>query len=165
MKAIVVICCAAFRLLSGSVDEAQSGPSTPYPAGIGFYPEMTFIPEVSEWPAVEQDRAAAGFKGFAAAWSAIFPWLESQVTPPVVRALSRWAIPQMAQYRAVPALSGMTFRAVAARRHEIILEGTADTLPTHSPLVQRWLKLFLVYDTDSSSILRIAVTIRGEVQE
>jgi hypothetical protein len=43
------------------------------------------------------------------------------------------------------------------------VSGTIDALPTHSPLVTRWLKVYLFYDLYARSIARITITIRGQV--
>ncbi len=51
------------------------------------------------------------------------------------------------------------------QREKLVLEGTIDTLPTHSPLVTRWLKVYLVVDLRNKAILRAVITIRGDWQE
>jgi len=38
-------------------------------------------------------------------------------------------------------------------------------LPTRSPLVTRWLKVYLLVDLRSKAILRVVITIRGNQQE
>ena len=43
----------------------------------------------------------------------------------------------------------------------LLLESTLDTLPTHSSVVTRWLKLYLLYDVPSKSIVRVTVTNPG----
>lgn len=46
-----------------------------------------------------------------------------------------------------------------------MLEGTIDTLPTHSPLVTRWPKVYLVVDRRNKAILRVVITIRSDRKE
>ena len=77
------------------------------------------------------------------------------------------AKPQMEVYRSVPSFERIELRPVGtdAKRKRLVLEGTIDTLPSHSPLVTRWLKVFVLYDLEAKSIARITVTIRGELLE
>ena len=51
------------------------------------------------------------------------------------------------------------------QKEKLVLEGTNGTLPTHSPLLTRWLKVYLVVDFRSKAILRVIITIRGNRQE
>jgi hypothetical protein len=44
----------------------------------------------------------------------------------------------------------------------IVLESTVDTLPAHHPLVTRWLKALVRYDTQSHAIVQVTITIRGQ---
>jgi hypothetical protein len=37
--------------------------------------------------------------------------------------------------------------------------------PTHSPLVTRWLKVYIYYDVKTREVVRMIVTIRGELRE
>ena len=39
---------------------------------------------------------------------------------------------------------------------------TIDTLPTHQPLVTRWLKVYVVFDLHEKSVSAVVVTIRGQ---
>jgi hypothetical protein len=73
----------------------------------------------------------------------------------------------MEAYATVPPLEKAELRPVAVDEKEgvILLEGTLDTLPTHSPLVTRWLKAFVRYDTSAQRIARVTITIRGQVLE
>lgn len=47
----------------------------------------------------------------------------------------------------------------------ILLESTVDTLPAHHPLVTRWLKTFVRFDTQRHTIVQVTITIRGQVLE
>ena len=80
------------------------------------------------------------------------------------RALSRWSLPQMEEYRAVPPLEKVELKplGLAADGRGLVLEGTIDTLPSHHPLVTRWLKVYLLYDDRNRQIRHATLTIRGE---
>ena len=54
---------------------------------------------------------------------------------------------------------------INAADKRIIFEGTIVTLPSHSPLVARWLKVYFLYDPPTKSIRHMTITIRGEAQE
>jgi hypothetical protein len=127
---------------------------------------MNRIPE-DDWPSVEIDQYPLETQKVAQKWQALAPWVESQVSPATVRALSRWAITQMAQYRSLPPFANLEFKAIAIQPdgNFVLFHSTADTLPSHSPLVTRWLELFLVYDSHTESILSVTITIRGQVLE
>jgi hypothetical protein len=138
-----------------------------FPVAICFVPEMQRVVEADNWPRAEDDALAAHTAAARADWQKRRPWIEMQVSPATVRALSRWAKPQMAGYERVPDLQDLELRPIAAdaKRGQVCFEATADTLPSHSPIVQRWLKLYLVYEPQSKTIVRATVTIRGEAQE
>ena len=72
---------------------------------------------------------------------------------------------QMEAYATVPPLEKAQFQPVAADENQgiILLESTVDTLPTHNPLVTRWLKTFVRYDTQRHEIVQVTITIRGQV--
>lgn len=149
------------------LQDAQRSPAVPPPQWLTFVPEMQPIPEVSpargERP-VEQQGFAAELRWVAAEWKKRIPEVQREVTPQRVRSLSRWAKKQMEPYRAVPALERAQLGIVGVNppKELLILEGTIDTLPTHSPLVTRWLKVFLLADMRQKTILRVFITIRGE---
>jgi hypothetical protein len=138
--------------------------------------EVSFIPEMSpltgmdvpenahQWTYDEKARLAEDIRRAAAQWKVRIPEVKEQTSAEKVRLLSRWAKTQMEGYKAVPDLARVVLQpygADADRRH-LVLEGTIDTLPTHSPLVTRWLKVYVLYDLQSKSIARITITIRGE---
>jgi hypothetical protein len=89
---------------------------------------------------------------------------KAQLTPERVRTLSRWAKLQMEDCATVPDLDKTVLKPLGtdANRQQILLEGTLDTLPSHAPLVTRWLKVYVVYDLPSRSLSRIVITIRGQ---
>jgi len=147
-------------------DDAPARPKDP--VALSLLPEMERHADIDggrpcQPDAFPKERAAA-----LADWQKKKrDWVAKQVTPEAVRKLSRWAQKEMEQYKAVSSLAKVEFHPVA--RHEadgrLVLEGTVDTLPTHSPLVTRWLKVLLVYDEGSGSVVRVVVTIRGQLLE
>ena len=70
----------------------------------------------------------------------------------------------MEQYGAVPALETVKLEPLGTdpRQETLVLEGTIDTLPTHSPLVTRWLKVYVCYDLRGKTVSRVTITIRGQ---
>ncbi len=95
-------------------------------------------------------------------------WTES--TPPS-NPTSPKALPVPKQKRSfsqsVAAVRVVKFTAVRAnaQQRKVVFEGTIDTLPTHAPIVTRWLRVYVLYDTTSKTIIRTTVTIRGQVLE
>jgi hypothetical protein len=71
---------------------------------------------------------------------------------------------QMEQYSAVPALAEVTLEPIGLvhKPRGLLLEGTIDTLPTHHPLVTRWLKVYVVYDISARKLTHVTFTIRGQ---
>lgn len=130
-------------------------------------PEMAFVPEADGWDEPPADALPERDRAFAAAWGKQSEWAAGHVTPALARALSRWAKPQMEKYAAVPPLDKLTFKPVAAHKGKgmVVYEATADTLPVHNPLVTRWLRVYVLYAVETKAILRITVTIRGQVTE
>lgn len=137
------------------------------PVAFCIVPEMGYLPEVSDGTWCKPDAFPAETAKALADWKKKLPWVKKRVTPELARRLSRWARKQMAEYQAVSPLEDVAFR--PAYHHEargkLVLEGTVDTLPTHSPVVTRWLKVFLLCDERSGTVLRVTVTIRGELLE
>ncbi|MCX6872217.1 MAG: hypothetical protein NTW21_00175 [Verrucomicrobia bacterium] len=73
----------------------------------------------------------------------------------------------MQDYSKIPSLDRPDFqiRTAGGGEKKLLFEATLQTLPTHSPLVTRWHKLFVVYDVDRQAISQVIITIRGERQE
>lgn len=136
-----------------------------YPLALCFVPEMEYIPEVDDWPRDQADprEVAQALQD----WSERSRWVEAQITPEVVRSLSGWAQREMTQYGSVPSVCKVALKPVACHKQhrKVLFEGTIDTLPTHSSVVTRWLKIYLIYDIDSRKIIRATVTIRGQKLE
>lgn len=145
--------------------EASPPPAAPV-LEIALVPEMAPVPQAA-WPFCPPESFPGDVKSALAEWAMIRGELAPKVTPEAVRVLSRWAKPQMAGYGKVPPLESAVFAPVAESpdKKRILLEATLDTLPSHSPLVKRWLKAFLVYDRDASCVVRAVVTIRGQAEE
>jgi hypothetical protein len=127
-------------------------------------PEMNLPSTVAGWSDAEKAKYADDLGRAVAEWRKRVPDIKSQLTPERVRSLSRWAKTQMEGYKSIPSLENVVLRPVGtdAKRERLVLEGTLDTLPTHSSLVARWLKVYLLYDLHTKSVSRITITIRGE---
>jgi hypothetical protein len=157
--------CAAAAVFVGCASIVRS-PATPgksqYPLSLCFVPEMDYIPEVDDWPRVlvEPQEVVRALSS----WHERRGWVDAQITPEVVRSLSGWAQREMAQYGSVPSVCKVAVKPIACHKQhrKVLFEGTIDTLPTHSSVVARWLKIYLIYDIDSRRIIRATVTIRGE---
>jgi hypothetical protein len=137
---------------------------------LSFVPEMEPLPgmdvpeNASRWSDSEKARFDDPIRHATARWKEQISEIKDQLTPERVRSLSRWAKAQMDGYTTVPDLDKLVLRpqGADADRQWLLLEGTLDTLPTHSPLVTRWLKVYLMYDLPGKSLSRIAITIRGQ---
>lgn len=130
-------------------------------------PEMEFIPEVDSWPPYQSAEAAGDATAFAKAWTEQRQWVGDLLPGDLAKGLSRWARPQMEKYGGVAPIEKIDFHPVSSfqPRGMIVYEAIADNLPTHSKLVTRQLKLYVLYNTESKSIVRVTVTIRGEAME
>ncbi|HPM81566.1 MAG TPA: endonuclease/exonuclease/phosphatase family protein, partial [Candidatus Anammoximicrobium sp.] len=140
------------------------------PSWLTFVPEMERIadmdgrPNDSRWSAADDAERADDLRRVQAEWKTRTPTVRSLLTPERVRSLSRWAAKQMEGYTTVPPLEKAQLYPVAANEEQgtILLESTIDTLPAHSPLVTRWLKAFVRYDTRGQKIAHVTITIRGQ---
>ena len=165
---------AAVLLLSASAGAAP--PEAGQPPGdeddrllvaLCLVPEMGLFAELDSWPRCEP---AAWTKQAAAAdadWKKKNGYIAKLVTPELVRALSGWARPQMKTYQKVPSLAKLELKPVRTNQKQdmLLFEATVDTLPTHSSLVTRWLRFYLLYDVPGKSVVRVIVTIRGQLLE
>jgi len=142
---------------------APEPPSVP----IAWVPEMEQIKGFDGGAPCKPEDFAEEVKKAREDWAAKRPGVERLITAQVVRDLSRWAKKQMEQYKRVPSLDKVPFKPVACHKdaRRLVLEGEVDTLPTHSQLVTRWLKVYLLYDQEKQSIAGVAVTIRGQLLE
>lgn len=117
-------------------------------------------------PALTDEEAGklAGEVGRAAAeWKDRGVQFRAVATPELARALSRWSLPQMQEYKAVPPLEKVELKPLGVTSDNLlVLGGTIDNLPTHHPLVTRWLRVYLLYDAGAHQIRHATLTIRGE---
>jgi len=165
LSALVLLTCALACQPPSSPASKPEG--EPYPIELSFVPEMSSIPELDSWERCDPKDFGDHIEAVKARWKKVGPWVAKHVTPEQARALSRWARKQMDQYTAVSPMDTIEFKPV---RHDkqtgrVLLEGTVDTLPVHAPLVTRWLKVFLLYECGSKTLLRATITIRGERRE
>jgi endonuclease/exonuclease/phosphatase family metal-dependent hydrolase len=143
------------------------------PFWLAFVPEMERIADLDSglgdprWSAADDAKYAADLRRLQTDWRAKAPIIQALLTPERVRSLSRWAAKHMEMYATVPPLEKAQLQPVAAddKQGIILLESTIDTLPTHSPLVTRWLKAYVRYDTRNGTIIHVTITIRGQVLE
>jgi hypothetical protein len=168
MKVACFICLTATAFVGcTSIGRPPAVPGrSQYPLALCFVPEVDYIPEVDDWPShqVDPDEVTRALSD----WKKKSRWVEARITPEVVKSLSGWAQREMTQYNSVPAVSKVVLKPIAhhKRHRKILLEGTIDTLPSHSPgIITRWLKIYLIYDIDSRKIIRATVTIRGQKLE
>lgn len=138
-----------------------------FPFSLCFVPEMEYIPEVDDWPICTTEAFAKESEKIMESWKKHHSWVYRQLSPGHVKALSRWAQKQMKTYNQLPNFASMTFSAARCKKDQtkLVFDGTADTLPTHSKLVTRWLKIFIMYDLSTQSIIRVTATIRGQLLE
>ena len=153
-----LVCCGAFTVARAAPDAA--------PPDIRFVPEMERVAEL-EWPRADAKIYAEDRPRMLAAWQEISGAVQRKLTAAQVIQLSKWAKPQMQSYADVPALDRPDFQlqTASAGEKKLVFEATLQVLPTHSPLVTRWLKLLVIYDRERRAILQVVITIRGEVQE
>jgi hypothetical protein len=161
MRTHAFVCVILLALSAGAT--ALEG----VPVGFCIAPEMQHIPELDGWEFCQADAYPEQAAKATASWRKVMPWVTARVTPELARDLSRWAKEQMKQYQRVPSLDTVTFKPVRddERHRNLVLEGTVDTLPSHAPLVTRWLKLYLLCDLHSGEVIRVTVTIRGQILE
>ena len=130
-------------------------------------PEMERIPGFDGGAPCKPDEFAADTAKATAEWATQRRATARLLTADKARELSRWAEKQMEGYKRVPPLDKLVFQPKAVHKDakRLVLEGTVDTLPTHSKLVTRWLKVYLLFDQGKQTLIQVAVTIRGELLE
>jgi hypothetical protein len=129
--------------------------------------ELKLLGAKPSWTTDDETQFAAEVAAAREAWKTEAAKFQEKLSPEKVRSLSRWAKPQMEKYNAVPPLDKAKISAagLTADKKSIVFESTIDTLPTHSPLVTRWLKVYFIYDLSTKSIRHTTITIRGQVLE
>ncbi len=161
---LISLCLASLGLSPGCNSLRQSSRAAEKTCLVRYVPEMEPIPEVDgcDPPPLGADRRDT--QRILQAWRRELPVLEKTLTPEKVKELSRWAKIQMGNYGLIPPLSELQLRLVGRNRdtRNWVWEGTLDTLPSHHPLVTRWLKIFLLTDERKSQISLMVVTIRGQ---
>ena len=164
---ILIISLMIIPVYSKPKKKKKSDTVKQYPISICYVREMEYIPELNGWEACSKDDYVKEVKNALLEWEKVRPWVEKKVTPKKAKKLSQWAQKEMEKYTKVPPLSKVKFTPVRFNEDHrmIVLEGTVDTLPAHSPIVTRWLKLFLIYDTINKQIIRATITIKGEILE
>ena len=137
------------------------------PFKLALVPEMQAFPDLKAGSPVLKDAARDHVAAARAAWQKAAPALQKRITPDVARSLSRWAKKQMEKYKKVPPLKDAAWTPVRSqdRGRRLLLEATLDTLPSHSPIVTRWLRAYLLYDVARKAVVRVTVTIRGQILE
>lgn len=163
----IIVPFAVFQYLSSDIKIAGD---TKYPMAICFVPEMQYIPEIDSWNPNDNEIQVNNEQKDAllADWAKKRQWCSEQIDPTMVKALSRWGVESMTTYDKVAAFAdNMSFTAVSEYKEhcKIVFLGVIEELPSHSPIVQRNLILYLLYDSRSKEIIRATVTIRGEASE
>jgi hypothetical protein len=145
----------------------SSGAGTDFPVSIACVREMAYIPEVDGWDRCTPADFTADSQKAAAQWDTLCGWVRKQYTPATIRGLSCWAKKQMAVYKRTPSLRRLTFTPIRCRQDQkkLVLQTVVDSLPVHDRTVTRYLKLYLLYDTGESTIIKVTITIRGELSE
>lgn len=134
-------------------------------------PEIVTVPEMARIPVLEPaptDRSPPKKAplAFQLAWKAVAPGIAQRLTPDLVRALSRWARPQMERYVRVASVQApkWTVERVTAEG-TLVLAARVENLPVHVAIVTRWLELVATFDPAKKSIERVWITIRGQAEE
>jgi hypothetical protein len=141
-----------------------------YLVGLSFIPEMDFIPEIDSWSYCDtaKNKYTKDIKKAKADWKEKHDWIKGHINIKLVKSLSRWAKKEMKKYNKVPALpKDIKLKPIRYSEvgNKIVFESTLDTLPTHSSIVTRWLKIIILYDRITESITKVTITIRGEILE
>lgn len=158
-------------LFAGSASGADDTNTLVVTAGrfsVAFVREMEPIEEVDDLPACKPGAFGGVVPLVEANWTEQEPRLTRLITVERVRGLCKWFRRTLdSDYRQVAPLLGVRFepRSLSQDEKTLTLEGTVEKLPSHSPLVTRWLKVYVVCDARTGAIRRTIVTIRGEVQE
>lgn len=139
--------------------------SNEIPVDICFVREMNYVPEIDEWPYYTQDRCSTEIAAMTNEWNKKKSWIAKQLHPALVQGLSQWAQKEMLNYTSVSSLDSVLLLPIRCKSPYIVSEALVDTLPSHSPIVTRWLKVYIIYNSDLQQLLRVIITIRGELLE
>jgi hypothetical protein len=137
------------------------------PCDVCFVRELHLIPEVDTWTYCDPVAYPEQTKRIAAVWPKIATKLQPLVTPALVRRLSQYSQSQMASYNKIPSLAGVKLTPQTQHRDGALLvfAGRIDTLPSHSPLVKRWLEAYVLYNAATGAAERVTIAVRGQVEE
>ncbi len=129
--------------------------------------ELAMIADGQRWSRQQEAAWSDDVARARAAWKERAKTLTPELTVDRVRSLSRWAKPQMEDYAAVPSLADAVLEPIGVDKEggKLVLEGTVDTLPSHQPIVTRWLKVYVVYDISARKLTHGIFTIRGQILE
>jgi hypothetical protein len=160
LPAIALLCAGFFPAVSCSGNPV-------FPASIAFVKEMAYLPEVDGWEKCRPGGFAADSQAVIRQWDTLYRWVQKQYTPATIRALSGWAQKQMAAYTRTPGLKGLPFVPIRCRQDQkkVVFEAVAGSLPVHDKTVTRYLKIYLLFDSGESKIVKVTITIRGELSE
>jgi hypothetical protein len=158
----VILRFARIGALPDKIQGTDQGAAVSLVSEMAPLPGMDVPENAHQWTDVEKARLAPDIARATEQWKARISCIKRQVKPEQVRSLSRWARKQTEDYKAIPEMKQLTLRprGVDVDHRRLVLEGTLDTLPSQSPLVTRWLKVYVLYDLPSRSISR-TIEIRG----
>ena len=90
-----------------------------------------------------------------------------QINSELIQSISKWARTETAGFQIDPSKIIVEFRPIhwTKAKRTLVYEANLSLLPSHHPLVSRWLKLFLVYSPSKSEIEELFLTIQGQVLE
>ena len=164
---LILVCAKSPRNKNEHEGKKQGKALYQNPIGICFVKEMDFIPEYDSWSLCTTEVLKEITNDMHVAWKKAVPEVEKLLTPVMVQVLSQWAQEQMKEYDSIPSLSNISFKPVREYndQHKLVYEAIVDTLPTHSEIVTRCLKIYVLYEKALKSITRTTVTIRGEMLE
>ncbi|MBF0359893.1 MAG: hypothetical protein HQK49_02725 [Oligoflexia bacterium] len=129
---------------------------------IVFVEEMqSFLPQIMDNLNTECNISEMNFD--PRLWDNLYQWISSQIKSNDVKRLSLWAQEEMQNYNYIPKAVKTEINLVGCRGKYVVFESTLDDLPSHHPLVVRWLKTYIV--TSAPNLLfenYIVVTVRGD---
>ena len=143
------------------------GEQSNFPIGLCVIPEMEYIPELDDWSSYDDKKDILNISEILALIKMKYPFLKKELTPDLIKSISRYAKKEMNTYQTIPPLDTIKFlpKKVSSDGFKIVFEGIVDTLPSHSPIVTRWLKVFIVYNRATHSVIKAIITVRGELLE
>lgn len=100
-------------------------------------------------------------------WDGHAPKILGQINAELIQSISKWARKEMRGLKIDPFEIPLDFKPLhwIQGRQALLYEATLTNLPSHHPLVSRWLKLFLAYKPYEPEILEVILTIQGELLE